>query len=77
MNRLEQRLRKVAERVPEPPCNHPLGILMDPTDQEIEEAHRQLDNCPRCSGPDSGPGPKLVIICRKVIPSANGSNEQT
>lgn len=41
------------------PCNHRLGVLFDPTEEEIEEIEKQLASCPNCAQDD---GPKIMII---------------
>ena len=57
---LERRIKRLEEKCPAPPCSHP-GILLRPTDEELEEAERQLAACPRCSTSKSS-WPHLVAI---------------
>ena len=61
MNRLRQRVKRLEERVPERPCSHPLPLLVNPTDEEVEEMGRVLDSCPRCSRLN-GPKPRMLTI---------------
>ena len=62
MNRLEQRVKKLEEAAPQPPCDHGSPVLFKPSDEEIAKAEMDLANCPKCSNPKSGPGARLVII---------------
>ena len=59
MNRLEQRVKRLEEEAPQGPCDHGLVILVDPTEEELEERRKELRACPRCR---EGDGPKMVIL---------------
>jgi hypothetical protein len=48
------------------PCRHPLPLLIDPTEDELEDAHEMIAACPRCSVPSIGP--KIVIIQLRPSP---------
>ena len=43
-------------------CNHPLAILVDPTEVELRELERMLAECPNCSRWTPGDGPIMAIL---------------
>jgi hypothetical protein len=43
-------------------CNHPLAVLVDPTDFELRELERMLAECPNCSRWTPGDGPIVAIL---------------
>jgi len=57
---LERRIKRLEEKCPAPPCGHSLGILVDPTEEEVNALHAELDKCPRCAKP--GGRPRVFII---------------
>ena len=42
------------------PCGHPMRVLVNPTEKELEDAREMIASCPRCSTPSIGP--KIIII---------------
>jgi hypothetical protein len=59
---LERRLKSLEGRIATAaPCAHPLAILDDPTDEEIEAMEEILDNCPNCRTPRFGT-PRILIF---------------
>jgi hypothetical protein len=43
-------------------CNHPLAVVIDPTDDEIKEVEKMLAECPYCSQWSPGDGPIMAVI---------------
>ena len=43
-------------------CNHPLAVLVDPTESEIHELEAMLAKCPNCSQWAPGDGPIMAIL---------------
>jgi hypothetical protein len=43
-------------------CNHPLAVLVDPTEAELRELERMLAQCPHCSRWAPGDGPIMAIV---------------
>lgn len=43
------------------PCRHPLPVLMNPSEQEIQAMVEALADCPTCSRPSFN-GPSMLII---------------
>ena len=41
-------------------CNHPLTLLVDPTDKELQELEAMLAKCPNCSQWMPGDGPIMA-----------------
>ena len=44
-----------------PRCNHPLAVIVDPTEQELKELETMLARCPNCSQWHPGDG-KIYFI---------------
>jgi len=63
MDTVRRRLRKLEKEIPPKPCNHPLGILVDPTDEEVEKFEQELASCPNIEK-HTGKGPDLLIFHR-------------
>ena len=42
------------------PCRHPLPLLINPSEEELDDAREMIASCPRCSTPSIGP--KIVIL---------------
>ena len=43
-------------------CNHPLAVVVDPTDGEIRELEAMLAKCPNCSQWLPGDGPIMAVL---------------
>ena len=43
-------------------CNHPLAIVIDPTDGELRELESMLAECPNCSRWTPGDGPIMAVL---------------
>jgi hypothetical protein len=43
-------------------CNHPLAVIVDPTDGEIREFEAMLAKCPNCSQWVPGDGPIMAVL---------------
>ena len=56
-NRPEENSRRAQRR-----CNHPLAVVIDPTDREISELERMLAQCPNCRRWSPGDGPILAVV---------------
>ena len=57
MTRLEHRVKKLEEKAPQQPCNHPLGILLNPTEGEAERLSKEMADCPHCCKRRDGDSP--------------------
>ena len=43
-------------------CNHPLAVILDPTEQELKELENMLARCPNCSQWHPGQGPIMAVL---------------
>jgi len=43
-------------------CNHPLAVIVDPTDGEVRELEAMLAKCPNCSQWVPGDGPIMAVL---------------
>ncbi|MGH7793571.1 MAG: hypothetical protein ACREQ2_01505 [Candidatus Binatia bacterium] len=43
-------------------CNHPLAVVIDPTDRELGELEQMLAQCPNCSRWSPGDGPIMAVV---------------
>jgi hypothetical protein len=43
-------------------CNHPLAIVIDPTDGDLRELETMLAGCPNCSRWTPGDGPIMAVL---------------
>lgn len=43
-------------------CNHPIALLVDPTEAELRELDAMLAACPNCSRWRPGDGPIMAIL---------------
>jgi hypothetical protein len=43
-------------------CNHPLAVVVNPTDCELRELEAMLARCPNCSQWVPGDGPIMVVL---------------
>lgn len=60
-----------------PRCNHPLAVILDPTDRELKELETMLARCPNCSQWHPGDGPIMAVLSSGNDPSRNNSNNHT
>jgi len=51
-------------------CNHPLAVIVDPTDRQLRELEDMLAKCPNCSQWTPGDGPIMAIL------SSGGSSDR-
>jgi hypothetical protein len=49
-------------RSPQHRCNHPLAVVIDPSDREISELEQMLAQCPNCSRWSPGDGPIMAVV---------------
>jgi hypothetical protein len=45
-----------------PRCNHPLALIVDPTERELKELETMLARCPNCSQWHPGDGPIMAVL---------------
>jgi len=60
-----KRSTRTAKQDPPPsdhPCNHPLAVIMDPTDSELQALEMMLAQCPNCSRWTPGDGPIMAVL---------------
>jgi hypothetical protein len=43
-------------------CDHPLAVVIDPTDRDITELEQMLAQCPNCSRWSPGDGPIMAVV---------------
>ena len=72
---IEDRINRLEREMPRPRCSHP-GILLHPTDEELEEAERQLAACPRCSTSKSS-RPHMVVMIFEDSPKKSLEPKET
>lgn len=48
-----------------PRCSHPLALVIDPTDLELEKLEKMLAECPNCSQWSPGDGPIMAIVASR------------
>ena len=70
MNRIEQRVKRLEEEAPRGPCNHPLGIMINPTEEKVGKREKKLADCHNCRRHGSGLGPDLMIIRLRAFTSS-------
>ncbi len=73
MSRIGQRIKGLEDRIPSLPCNHPFGVMINPTDQEIEEYEAEIEACPMRDN-HRGPGPSLTVIYHRTKESSSCPN---
>ncbi len=71
-NSIDDRRRPVAAR-----CNHPLAVIVDPTERELKELETMLARCPNCSQWHPGQGPIMAVLTSHRDSSQNSSNHFT
>lgn len=60
-----------------PRCNHPLAVIVDPTERELKELETMLARCPNCSQWHPGQGPIMAVLSSAQDANPNGSNPHT
>jgi hypothetical protein len=58
-------------------CNHPLAVVVDPSEQEIKELESMLARCPNCSKWHPGDGPIMAVLTSRRDFNHNDSNNHT
>lgn len=43
-------------------CNHPIAVIVDPTDKQLQDLEAMLSQCPNCSHWAPGDGPIMAVI---------------
>jgi hypothetical protein len=49
-------------RITDRHCNHPLAVVVDPTDRQLSELEAMLAQCPNCSRWTPGDGPIMATL---------------
>ena len=57
-----------------PRCNHPLAVIVDPTERELKDLETMLAHCPNCSQWHPGDGPIMAVLSSREYSSQNNSN---
>jgi hypothetical protein len=57
-----------------PRCNHPLAVIVDPTERELKDLETMLAHCPNCSQWHPGDGPIMAVLSSRENSSQNNSN---
>jgi hypothetical protein len=60
-----------------PRCNHPLAVIVDPTEQELKELETMLARCPNCSQWHPGDGPIMAVLDSGLTATQNGSSNRS
>jgi len=60
MDKVTERSKEEGAAASLPRCNHPLALLVDPTDKELQELEAMLARCPNCSRWMPGDGPIMA-----------------
>lgn len=47
-------------------CNHPLAVVVDPTERDLRELERMLAQCPVCSRWAPGDGPIMAVLSSRI-----------
>ena len=58
-------------------CNHPLAVIVDPTERELKELETMLAHCPNCSQWHPGDGPIMAVLSSAEDSSQNNSNNHS
>lgn len=58
-------------------CNHPLAVVVDPSEQEIKELETMLARCPNCSQWHPGDGPIMAVLTSRRDFNRNNSSDHT
>lgn len=60
-----------------PRCNHPLALIVDPTERELKELETMLAHCPNCSQWQPGQGPIMAVLQSRQDSQRSNSNNRT
>jgi hypothetical protein len=58
-------------------CNHPLAVIVDPTEQELKELETMLERCPNCSKWHPGDGPIMAVLTSGLDAPHNDSSSHS
>jgi hypothetical protein len=58
-------------------CNHPLAVIVDPTERELKELETMLARCPNCSQWHPGDGPIMAVLSSDPDSSRNRSDNHS
>lgn len=58
--------REIDQRSPtaDEHCNHPLAVLVEPSERELSKLEEMLARCPVCSRWSPGDGPIMAVVPR-------------
>ena len=65
MKSLRDNPNQAGARVTDYRCNHPLAVVIDPTDHQLRELEAMLAQCPNCSRWTPGDGPIMAIVASR------------
>ena len=57
-----------------PRCDHPLAVIVDPSERELTEFETMLAGCPNCSQWQPGQGPIMAVLTKRQNSSRNNSD---
>jgi len=60
-----------------PRCNHPLAMIVDPTESELKELETMLARCPNCSQWHPGDGPIMAVLSSDQDSSQDNTNNHS
>lgn len=75
MTRLEKIPKKTRFGGAADRCNHPLAVIIDPTERELSELERMLASCPICSRWMPGDGPIMAVLSTQESTNNEGPND--
>ncbi|MDP2604574.1 MAG: hypothetical protein Q8S00_18615 [Deltaproteobacteria bacterium] len=63
MNEMQRRISILEKKIQVGSrCAHPLAVLRNPSETELEAAREIINACPRCRLPGIGRGPSVIVI---------------
>jgi hypothetical protein len=75
----ERRIKALEKKIgPSVPCRHPLSVLINPSDEDIDAMLQELAACPNCRTPKIGSPSMLIVRLAKtaVVPMLNAGTAQ-
>jgi len=66
-----------SQRPVTPRCNHPLAVIVDPTERELKDLETMLEHCPNCSQWHPGNGPIMAVLTSRQDSGRNNSSNHT
>src|SRR6266545_4487034 len=75
----ERRIKALEKKIgPSVPCRHPLSVLINPSEEEIDAMLEALAACPNCRTPKIGSPSMLIVRLAKtaVVPMSNAGTAQ-